>query len=673
MIEKMEKRDIVNAPELRESIISRSQQRRDDAEITRWLSKKFYDYLLKDFHPVFVVNSIEAWKSCLPQHPIPEWFSKKLIQQPDAHMLYIDPFHEKIIELERPIVEFFQSRLQSNIKGRFMNMTLEQVMQAWHKDHEAMKKRLAKGKWDSSPQAVKSVFQGKTGQFFEIDAIGQLLRQEMAYESWHIQHCLGQFEDLTTLHGGYGEQYVQAKEQGEKRYFSLRDEFNKPHVTISLEFDGEHWSVEQIKGKQNDVPIQKYADDVLDFLNDFKPINAQCYDTTRMGILYKPELQEQKEVDAEDENHDQPIYSNKNIVQFPAQKQQQTDQEFAHLKLYFYFHELKDSQKIEKMVLHNPMLMEHCPRQSASLQWLFTCTQQLDKINHDEHLILDKVHRYFDIKSHTNRLSSPLHFQDEAKNPFWRQILLLPCYLLAALLMLPSQIPILGWLFKLPVMICGLLINLISVKDPTLERKKWALATGNIIYHRMKINDNDGELKNEAFLEHKAFYIQHLEKELNIQTQRADKRKWRMQEFLNTEYFTVNRLTDLYQYYKIDGYAHARDLMVFHHIQKIFLIRLLVQFEELPEEQAWQYIFASAQLIQDCCDSWQTLGKYYAQGREMELMMRHNDQENFDRSGRMDVENYLEGAFPTWKSLSWRTPLFEHIQPRTFQKIEATS
>lgn len=663
----MEKRDIVNAPELRESIISRSQQRRDDPEITQWLSKKLYDQLLKDFNPVFIVNSIEAWKSCLPQHPIPKWFSKKLIQQPDAHMLYIDPFHEKILELERPIIEFFQSRLHSNIKGRFMNMTLEQVMHAWHKDHEAMKKRLAKGQWDSSPHAVKAIFQGKTGQFFEIDATGQLLRQEMAYESWHMQHCLGQFEDLTRLRGGYGEQYVQAKEDGEKRYFSLRDEFNKPHVTISFELDADHWFIEQIKGKQNDVPIQKYADDVLDFLNKIQPQNAQCYDTTQMGILYKPELEEKNRSD--DQRH------NQSAVHVPTQqKPQHIDETVAHLPLYFYFHELKDSKKIEKMILQNPMLMAHCPRQSASLQWLLISAQQLQHMNHPEHLILDQVQRYFDPSvPDVTTLELPLNFQDETKNPFWRKILLLPFYLIAALMVLPSQIPILGWLFKIPVLICGLFIHLISVKDPTLERKKWALATGNIIYHRMKISDKDGELKHEAFLENKDLYVKHLEKELNIQSQRPDKRQRRIQKFLKHDYFSVSRLSDLYQYYQVDGYQHARDLIIFQHIQNIFLIRLLVQFEELPEEQAWHYIFASAQLIQDCCSSWKELGDYYAKGREMELMMRHGDQENFDRSARMDVDNYLDGAFPSWKSLPWNTPLFQHIQPRTFQKIEVKS
>lgn len=670
----MEKRDIVNAPELRESIINRSQQRRDDPEITQWLSKKLYDHLLKDFNPVFIVNSIEAWKSCLPQHPIPEWFAKKLIQQPDASMLYLDPFHEKILELERPIVEFFQSRLHSNIKGRFINMTIEQVMQAWHKDHEAMKKRLAKGKWDSSPQAVKAIFQGQTGQFFEIDAIGPLLRQEMAYESWHMQHCLGQFEDLISLTGGYGEQYVQAKEQGEKRYFSLRDEFNKPHVTISLEFDGNNWLIEQIKGKQNDVPIRKYADDVLDFLNEIQPHNAQCYDTAQMGILYKSELYPSES----EENHtDEQTSSNqKNSVHFPAQQKAPTlDEELAHLNPYFYFHELKNSQKIEQIVLKNPMLMEHCPRQSASLQWLLISTKQYDKIHHPEHQVLEKVQQYCADQRAIDvvHLTLPLNFTEEAQNPFWRKILLLPFYLIAALMMLPSQIPIVGWLFKIPVLFCGICINLINVKDPTLERKKWALATGNIIYHRMKINDKDGELKHEDFLENKDLYVKHLEAELNIQTQRADKRQRRIQKFLKYEYFSVSRLSDLYQYYKVDGYAHARDLMIFQHVQNIFLIRLLVQFEELPEEQAWQYIFASAQLIQDCCSSWKELGDYYAQGREMELMMRHGDQENFDRSGRMDVDNYLEGAFPSWKSLPWNMPLLQHIQPRTFQKIEVKS
>jgi len=173
----METRDIVNAPEVKKTIVERSQKRNDDLEITQWLEKKFFEYVIKQFNPVFHVNSVAAWKICQLPQPIPNWFLKKLEQPSNNEMLYVDPYHEQILALEKPILEFFNSRLKTNLKGKFMKMTYEQVLEAWHKDHEVMKKRLEKGKWDSNINAITEILTVNTGRFIEITAIGQLLRQ----------------------------------------------------------------------------------------------------------------------------------------------------------------------------------------------------------------------------------------------------------------------------------------------------------------------------------------------------------------------------------------------------------------------------------------------------------------------------------------------------------------
>ncbi|XPE23511.1 hypothetical protein ACNKHM_23235 [Shigella sonnei] len=39
------------------------------------------------------------------------------------------------------------------------------------------------------------------------------LRREIAYESWHMQHLVGQFDDRKNLTGGYGEYYANQIEQ----------------------------------------------------------------------------------------------------------------------------------------------------------------------------------------------------------------------------------------------------------------------------------------------------------------------------------------------------------------------------------------------------------------------------------------------------------------------------
>lgn len=89
----------------------------------------------------------------------------------------------------------------------------------------------------------------------------------MAYESWHMQHCVGQFDDRKNLTGGYGEYYANQIEQHKLRLFSLRDNNNIPHVTIALNVVGDSLEIDQIKGKQNRHPVKKYADDVCLFCN----------------------------------------------------------------------------------------------------------------------------------------------------------------------------------------------------------------------------------------------------------------------------------------------------------------------------------------------------------------------------------------------------------------------
>lgn len=61
--------------------------------------------------------------------------------------------------------------------------------------------------------------------------------------------------------------------------FSLRDKFNNPHVSILVFPDGE---VSEIKGKQNEVPIKKYADCVKRWLGTTDFDYELCADYNKM-------------------------------------------------------------------------------------------------------------------------------------------------------------------------------------------------------------------------------------------------------------------------------------------------------------------------------------------------------------------------------------------------------
>ena len=214
-------RDVVNAPSLRQAIIRRSAMRRDPADLRRW------------FEHVVAVGSIEAWAVCAGKEPVPNWFRAKLAAGL-RDMVYIDPEHRLLREHELKMVEFLQTRRHRLPPERMQRITVEAATRAWETDHARMQRRQRRGWRPSNPLALEDVVATPHGRFVELRGSRAVLRAEMSYESFHMQHCLGQFADRERLEGGYGEHYAKACEEGRLRLFSLRDANNQPHVTVSL-------------------------------------------------------------------------------------------------------------------------------------------------------------------------------------------------------------------------------------------------------------------------------------------------------------------------------------------------------------------------------------------------------------------------------------------------------
>ena len=85
-------------------------------------------------------------------------------------------------------------------------------------------------------------------------------------ESRTMQHCIG--------NGGYDDELT--KEWA--RFLSLRDASGNPHVTMDISINGDRMHINQIKGKQNAVPIAKY-------LSVLRPWFAK----TNATLSYSPE------------------------------------------------------------------------------------------------------------------------------------------------------------------------------------------------------------------------------------------------------------------------------------------------------------------------------------------------------------------------------------------------
>jgi len=333
-------RDVVNAPEVKAAIIRRSTERGDEPDMGAWLRNHFFRWAIGSFEHVLPLRSIADFQAVTGTgDSVPEWLVKLL--QPSAtgagkDCWYLDPEHLLLIERERVLVEFLRSRRGTRLEQKLQRINCFMALTMWEQEHQRMQSRRSKGWVPSSGLALREVLRTPNGVIFEFDGQHAALREEMAYESYHMQHCLGQFASLKKLSGGYGEQYAQAAQDGRLRLFTLRSAGNMPHVTISLAVYPDGLRVDQIKGKQNRHPIRKYADDVLQFLRTVPPRGERHPDCEGMGLVFEPQA----------------------VAQDPSGGQ------------WKFVTEVVDANYLLSVMSANFHLAEHFEQPPAALQWL---------------------------------------------------------------------------------------------------------------------------------------------------------------------------------------------------------------------------------------------------------------------------------------------------------------
>lgn len=91
--------------------------------------------------------------------------------------------------------------------------------------------------------------------------IVKLKSGECEAEGGSMGHCVGD--------------YAEAVESGETEIYSLRDPQNRPHATVSVL---DEMVVDQIKGRQNKVPIPKYAEKIKEWLKTTSYDVSDCDD-----------------------------------------------------------------------------------------------------------------------------------------------------------------------------------------------------------------------------------------------------------------------------------------------------------------------------------------------------------------------------------------------------------
>jgi hypothetical protein len=278
-------RDVVNAPELKHAIQQRSILRNDKPEITAWLMNHFYRWLIGSFDVATPVLSASQYQ-LLSGTPAPEWL-KPRFNTPSLSVpcFYIAPQQALLLERERRLLEFLNSRQGTPLEGKLQRINCIHAFALWEKEHARIQDRQQRGWVPSSGLALTETLRTPNGTWYLFDSLSPHLREEMAYESYHMQHCLGQFGDKKRLTGGYGESYVQKIQADELRLFTLRSSGNTPHITISLQVNNHVLSIDQIKGKQNRPPITRYTADTQALLRHLNMISETHPDCEAMGLI----------------------------------------------------------------------------------------------------------------------------------------------------------------------------------------------------------------------------------------------------------------------------------------------------------------------------------------------------------------------------------------------------
>ncbi len=273
-------RNVINIKELKNHINTFSKKRKLSDAVESWLSTIFVRWLINHYPQVQVVQSVERYK-LLVKGQIPSWF---VPQSSGVEFIYIDTQHPSFLELLTKCSEFLSSR-DEKIEHKFPRMTVEHILLKHKEEHLRMQKK-AQRYVETSGEALEKVFCFEDFHVVKFLAEKRELSLEMAGESALMQHCLGEFDNVQTGEGGYGAYYIDLVKKEEIFLYSLRDEKNLPHATIALYKENNTLWLEQIKGKQNLAPIERYVPASVAFFNFLNVQHDYHYDCLAMGVVY---------------------------------------------------------------------------------------------------------------------------------------------------------------------------------------------------------------------------------------------------------------------------------------------------------------------------------------------------------------------------------------------------
>ncbi|MDQ7085882.1 MAG: hypothetical protein Q9M36_13665 [Sulfurovum sp.] len=272
-------RNVINIDELKIYLTLYAKEKTLSIAINTWLQKAFVRWMINHFREVEVVDSVERYQALVASE-VPTWFTP----YSQTVFIYIHIKNPTFVDTLSTCVEFLSSR-HGDIVHKFPRMTVEHIMEKSQQEHLRMQKK-QRAYTETSAKALEKVFTFDNLHIVKFLAHHEELSLEMARESALMQHCLGEFDNVAKAEGGYGSYYHELIQKEKIILYSLRDDKNMPHATISISLKHGQLHLDQIKGKQNLAPIARYVPASIAFFNHIKLQQHYHQDCLAMGVVF---------------------------------------------------------------------------------------------------------------------------------------------------------------------------------------------------------------------------------------------------------------------------------------------------------------------------------------------------------------------------------------------------
>ena len=301
-------RNVLNAPEIKKAIQTRSHARQDSQEVKAWLENHFFRHIVANLNSnepeVVEIKTLEQALSYLKLSSPPDWLIKQFQNNNQfasrsparsntnssiQAIWWINPAGSLLLQLEQRLLEFLNSRQGSSLEGKLDRVNCPQALAIWSAEHTQFENSQYSGWREHSADAVRLMMTLPDAGLYELLPSSPHFRSELVYESQYMRHCLGRFQDIHAFKGGYGEHYASLCEQGKMRIFCYRTGQHHPKITISgwVNEQGQ-LSLDQIKGKQNIAPVTKYHHHLLQILNYLPCDLSSPADALAIGLVRLP-------------------------------------------------------------------------------------------------------------------------------------------------------------------------------------------------------------------------------------------------------------------------------------------------------------------------------------------------------------------------------------------------